>query len=51
MVPVALRKDSSQTAFSAAHAESARSETPTYWICLALLLALIALAARIATTL
>ena len=48
---MALRKDSSHTGFGVARAETARSETPTYWICLALLLALIALAARIATTL
>jgi hypothetical protein len=28
----------------------ARSEAPTFWVCLALLLALVALAARIAST-
>jgi hypothetical protein len=46
---VALRNDRPEAAFGAATAEAARREAPTYWICLALLLALVALAARIAS--
>jgi hypothetical protein len=48
---VALRKDRSEAAFGAARAEAAQSEAPTYWICLALLLAVVALGARIASML
>jgi len=51
VVPVALRNDRPEAAFGAAVAEAARRDAPTYWVCLALLLALVALAARIASVL
>jgi hypothetical protein len=41
---VALRKYRTDAVFKA---EALRSEAPTHWVCLALLLALVALAARI----
>jgi hypothetical protein len=49
LVPVALRKSRIEAALGAATASPARSESPAYWVCLALLLALVALAARIAS--
>jgi hypothetical protein len=48
---VALRRDRPEAAFGAARTEAAPSEAPTYWICLALLLAVVALGARIASIL
>ena len=43
---MALRKYRTDAVFDT---EAVRSEAPTYWVCLALLLALVALAARIAS--
>jgi hypothetical protein len=48
-VPVALRKYRTDAVFDAA--APARSDAPAYWVCLALLLAVVALAARIASVL
>jgi len=48
---VALHKTEPNAALVAAAAEATRSEAPTYWVCLALLLGLIFLAARIASVL
>jgi hypothetical protein len=48
---VALRKDRPEAAFGVAHAEAAGREAPIHWICLALVLAIVTLAARIASTL
>jgi hypothetical protein len=47
---VALRNTEPDAALGTAAAEAARSEAPAYWVCLALLLALVFLAARIAST-
>jgi hypothetical protein len=44
---VVLRKYKSDAALEAT--ASVRSEMPTYWVCLALVLALVTLAARIAS--
>jgi hypothetical protein len=46
---VALRKYRTDAAFAASEAETVRTDSPTYWVCLALLLAMAALAARIAS--
>jgi hypothetical protein len=46
---VALRKYRSNTAVAASEAEAAQAYSPAYWVCLALLLATVALAARIAS--
>ncbi|UPK36543.1 hypothetical protein IVB18_03930 [Bradyrhizobium sp. 186] len=46
---MALRKYRTDAAFAASPAEAARTDAPTYWVCLALLLATVALAARIAS--
>ncbi|MCK1713239.1 MULTISPECIES: hypothetical protein [unclassified Bradyrhizobium] len=46
---MALRKYRTDAAFAASQADAARTEAPTYWVCLALLLAMVALAARIAS--
>jgi len=46
---VALRNDRTKAAFEAA--APAQSQTPVYWVCLALLLSLVALGVRIAGTL
>jgi len=48
-VPVALRKYRTDAALAAGEAEAAQTGSPTYWVCLALLLATLALAARIAS--
>jgi len=46
---VALRNVEADAALGAAAAGAARSEAPAYWVCLALLLAIVSLAARIAS--
>jgi len=48
---VALRKHSTDAAVAANEAEAARADASAYWVCLALLLALVALAVRIAGSL
>jgi hypothetical protein len=47
---VAWRKYRTDAAIAASEAEAAWTDSPTYWVCLALLLAMIVLAARIAST-
>ncbi|WP_275195750.1 hypothetical protein [Bradyrhizobium sp. CSA207] len=44
-----MRKYRTDAAFAASQADTARTDSPTYWVCLALLLAMVALAARIAS--
>jgi hypothetical protein len=46
---VALRKYRTDAAVAANEAAAAQAGSPVYWVCLALLLATIALAARIAS--
>lgn len=46
---MALHKFRTDTAVAAHEAEAAQASSPAYWICLALLLATVALAARIAS--
>jgi len=46
---VALRKYRTDAAVAASEAETAQAGSPAYWVCLALLLATVALAARIAS--
>jgi hypothetical protein len=46
---VALRKYRTDAAVAANEAEAALTGSPAYWICLALLLATVALAVRIAS--
>jgi hypothetical protein len=46
---VALRKYRTDAAVAASEAEAAQTSSPAYWVCLALLLATLALAARIAS--
>jgi hypothetical protein len=46
---VALREYRTDAAVAANEAEAAQSGSPAYWICLALLLAMAALAVRIAS--
>jgi hypothetical protein len=46
---VALRKSTTEAAVAASKAEAEPAAAPAYWVCLALLLATIALAARIAS--
>ncbi|MCK1338383.1 hypothetical protein ACVW1A_003682 [Bradyrhizobium sp. LB1.3] len=46
---MALRKYRTDAAVAANEAETAQTGSPAYWICLALLLATTALAARIAS--
>jgi hypothetical protein len=46
---VALRKYRTDAAVAATEAEAALTGSPAYWICLALLLATVALAVRIAS--
>ena len=46
---MALRKYRTDAAVAASEAEAAQTGSPTYWVCLALLLATLALAARIAS--
>jgi hypothetical protein len=46
---VALRKYRTDAAVAANEAEAALTGSPAYWICLALLLATVTLAARIAS--
>ncbi|UFW50674.1 MULTISPECIES: hypothetical protein [Bradyrhizobium] len=46
---MALRKYTTDAAVAANEAEAAQTGSPAYWVCLALLLATVALAARIAS--
>jgi hypothetical protein len=46
---VASRKYRTDAAVAASEAEAAQTSSPAYWVCLALLLATLALAARIAS--
>jgi hypothetical protein len=46
---VALRKTSTDAAVAANEAETARADASVYWVCLALLLAMVTLATRIAS--
>jgi len=46
---VALHKYRSDAAIAANEAEAAQTTSPVYWVCLALVLATVALAARIAS--
>jgi hypothetical protein len=46
---VALRKYRTDAAFAASRTEAAQAASPTYWVCLGLLLAMVVLAARIAS--
>jgi hypothetical protein len=46
---VALRKYRTDAAVAASEAETAQAGSPAYWVCLALLLATVALAARVAS--
>lgn len=48
-VPVALREYRTDAAVAASEAEAGGTSSPTYWVCLALLLAMVTLAARIAS--
>jgi hypothetical protein len=45
---VAQDRHKSPAAVAASQAAAARTDTPAYWVCLALLLAMVTLAARIA---
>jgi hypothetical protein len=47
--PVALRKYRIDAALAASEADAARTDAPAIWVCLALLLAVTVLAARIAS--
>ncbi|MBR0847825.1 hypothetical protein JQ543_08720 [Bradyrhizobium diazoefficiens] len=47
---MALDRHKNPAATAASQAAAARTDTPAYWVCLALLLAMVALAARIAVT-
>lgn len=46
-VPVALREYRTDAAIAASEAGEAETSSPAYWVCLALLLAMAVLAARI----
>lgn len=46
---MALREYRTDAAVAASEAEAAGTSSPAYWVCLALLLAMVALAARIAS--
>lgn len=46
---MALRKYTTDAAVAANEAEAAQTGSPAYWVCLALLLATVALAVRIAS--
>jgi len=46
---VALRRYRTEAAMAATETETARADAPVYWICLALLLAVVTLAMRIAS--
>jgi hypothetical protein len=46
---VALREYRTRAAIAASEAEVAPTSSPAYWVCIALLLATVALAARIAS--
>jgi hypothetical protein len=46
---VALREYRTDAAVAASKAETVQTGSPAYWVCLALLLATVALAARIAS--
>ncbi|MBP1096400.1 hypothetical protein ABIE85_007571 [Bradyrhizobium diazoefficiens] len=46
---MASRKYRTDAAVAASEAEAAQTSSPAYWVCLALLLATLALAARIAS--
>ena len=46
---MALRKYRTDAAVAASEAETAQAGSPAYWVCLALLLATVALAARVAS--
>jgi len=46
---VALRKHRTDAAVAASQAAAALTDTPAYWVCLALLLAVVTLATRIAS--
>jgi hypothetical protein len=46
---VALRKYRTDAAMAAGEPETARTASPAYWVCLALLLAVVTLATRIAS--
>ncbi|MBR0784048.1 hypothetical protein [Bradyrhizobium iriomotense] len=46
---MALRKYTTDAAVAASEAQTAPTGSPAYWVCLALLLATVALAARIAS--
>jgi hypothetical protein len=48
-VPVALRKHRTDAAIAANEADTARGDASAYWVCLALLLAVVTLAMRIAS--
>jgi hypothetical protein len=47
---VALNRHESPAAVAASQTAAVRIDTPAYWVCLALLLAVVALGARIAIT-
>jgi len=47
---VALRKHRTDAALAANEADTARIDASAYWVCLALLLAMVTLAVRIAST-
>jgi len=46
---VALREYTTRAAVAAREAEVSQTSSPAYWVCIALLLATVALAARIAS--
>jgi len=46
---VVLRKHRTDAAVAASEAETARADASIYWVCLALLLAMVTLATRIAS--
>lgn len=46
---MALRKHRTDAAIAATKAETVRGDVSTYWVCLALLLAMVTLAMRIAS--
>ena len=46
---MALRKHRTDAAIAASEADTARGDTSAYWVCLALLLAMVTLAMRIAS--
>ena len=47
--PVALRQHRTDAAVAANETDTARGDASTYWVCLALLLAMVTLAMRIAS--